>query len=644
MSSTKGESSTPTCLSQQVELGRLRGDEPKDRLFAKQPVGNGFRVAIVEPSEASVSRQHVLVQRISDNRIKITNITTTNFVRVGNDNIVAGESRELNVPAQFLVGTAEIRVGEEPELQSLAGTDTLPGEAIQMSEKPLAAALLKLPDEQAEPVIEWLDSIVKVLQSAASSSDFYQHATQALVKLVGLDSGRVLMRKGNRWEQKSHEIAPFATEEDCDAAPSSHILGSLLREKRTVWSDPENSAFDMQQSLVGVQAVVAAPIFDRHGEVIGALYGDRHFRTRSLTQAGLPQISRAEAMLVKILAASVATGLARVEQEQAAKDQEQAAVAARALFGQFFTPELSDKLASDPHMLSGRDTEVTLLFCDIRDFSGISQRLDPSVTMDWIGDVIGVLSDCVINHQGVLVDYVGDELLAMWGAPSEQADQALLACRAAVAMQDALPTLNQRWQSRMGKPFRIGVGINTGTARVGNIGSHRKMKYGPLGNTVNMASRVQGMTKVLEVRDLDYRRDSRATELRVHDPPALPGAGREYFDARGIVRVAAAGREHLEDAATTLRRSARRIREAELSQRRGRAQPADLPISRRRSLADPAFPGRGAFDLGRRIQSVLGSNLGAAGKIARRAAADGSGNRLIFRGESPRAADRASDR
>jgi adenylate cyclase len=485
-------------LSQQVELGRLRGDEPKDRLFAKQPMGNGFRVAIVDPSEASVSRQHVLVQRVSDDRIKITNITTTNFVRVGNDNVAAGESRELTVPTQFLVGAAEIRIGEEPELQSLAGTSTLPGEAIQMSEKPLAAALLKLPDEQAEPVIEWLDSIVKVLQSAASSSDFYQHATQALVKLVGLDSGRVLMRKGKGWEQKAQEIAPFASEEDSDVAPSSHILGSLLREKRTVWSDPANSAFDMQQSLVGVQAVVAAPIFDRHGEVIGALYGDRHFGTGSAAQTGLPQISRAEAMLVKILAASVAAGLARVEQEQAAKDQEQAAVAARALFGQFFTPELSDKLASDPHMLNGRDTEVTLLFCDIRDFSGISQRLDPAVTMDWIGDVIGVLSDCVINHQGVLVDYVGDELLAMWGAPSEQADQALLACRAAVAMQDALPMLNQRWQSRMGKPFRIGVGINTGTARVGNIGSHRKMKYGPLGNTVNMASRVQGMTKYLK--------------------------------------------------------------------------------------------------------------------------------------------------
>ena len=302
-------------LSDRMELGRLKGDEPRDQLFTRQPMGDGFRVAIVDPTEASVSRQHVLLQRVAEDRIKITNITTSNFVRVGSDNVMAGESRELTVPTQFLVGAAEVRIGDEPELQSLAGTSTLPGESIHMSGQPLAAALLKLPEEQAEPVIEWLEGIVKVLQSAASSADFYQHATKALVRLVGLDSGQVLMRKGKEWERKSQEIGPHTSDEDSDAPPSSHILGSLLREKRTVWSDPANSAFDMQQSLVGVQAVVASPIFDRHGEVIGALYGDRHFRAGS-SGSGLPQISKAEASLVKILAASVAAGLARETEEQ----------------------------------------------------------------------------------------------------------------------------------------------------------------------------------------------------------------------------------------------------------------------------------------------------------------------------------------
>ena len=479
-------------LSSPIELGRLKRDEPRDRLCVKQPIANGFRVAIVEPGEASISRDHVLVEPVGNTRIQLTNLSTGNLIRIGAETIGAGESREINAPATFFVGAAEVRVEEPPDLQSLAPSSLKLG----LVENAITVPILELPDAQAEPIVDWLESIVGVLQSAVSSTDFYNQAAKAMVKLVGLDSGRVLMRSGQTWHQQAQEFASSVPDQEYATRPSSQILGSLLRDKRTVWRNDEgNSDWNMEMSLKYIQAVVAAPIIDRYGEVIGALYGDR--LTGSPGQTNFPQITKVEAMLVKILAASVAAGLARVEQERLAKEQEQKAVAARTLFGQFFTPELSERLAADPDMLKGRDTEVTLLFCDIRDFSGISERLDPTVTVNWIGDVIGVLSDCVIAHQGVLVDYIGDELLAMWGAPSEQPDQALLACRAAVAMRDALPELNESWQSLLKAPFSFGIGINTGIARVGNTGSKQKLKYGPLGNTVNLASRVRGMTKYL---------------------------------------------------------------------------------------------------------------------------------------------------
>jgi hypothetical protein len=97
----------------------------------------------------------------------------------------------------------------------------------------------------------------------------------------------------------------------------------------------------------------------------------------------------------------------------------------------------------------------------------------------------------------VVVDYIGDELMAMWGAPERQADHARLACQAAQAMLECLPRLNAVWQPTIGEPFDLGIGVNTGPARVGNTGSRRKFKYGPLGNTVNLASRVQGVTRYL---------------------------------------------------------------------------------------------------------------------------------------------------
>jgi adenylate cyclase len=486
-------------FSNRIELGRLKGTEPRSRLFVKQSAPNGDRVAIVEPNEAGVSREHVWIEPICENRVKVTNITTSNPIHLDDDKIEGGTSRELCLPARFFLGEVEVRIQEPSEVRSLPPSSITPGKPLTFSSNEIPAALFELSEEQASQLSGWLESIVSVLQCAVSSSDFYQQATQAIVQLIGLDSGRVLMLSGQSWYPKAQETSP-AFEHQRVAQPSSQILSSLLREKRTVWGDPGICSWDMRASLVGVQAVVAAPILDRHGNVIGALYGDRLTKLGGKSQ--LPQITNVEAMLVKILAASVGAGLARVEQELAAKKQEQAALAARTLFGQFFTPELSDRLAVDPDMLKGRDTEVTLLFCDIRDFSRISQRLEPAVMMDWIGDVIGVLSDCVIDNRGVLVDYVGDELLAMWGAPTEQADQALLASHAAVAMHDSLSTLNGRWQASMGGPLRVGIGVNTGPARVGNIGSKRKLKYGPLGNTVNLASRVQGINKYLKTEIL----------------------------------------------------------------------------------------------------------------------------------------------
>ena len=83
----------------------------------------------------------------------------------------------------------------------------------------------------------------------------------------------------------------------------------------------------------------------------------------------------------------------------------------------------------------------------------------------------------------------------MWGAPVEQPGHEILACRAALDMIQQLSVLNDRWQGELGEPMGIGIGINSGIARVGNMGSQRKFKYGPLGNTVNLASRVQGATK-----------------------------------------------------------------------------------------------------------------------------------------------------
>jgi adenylate cyclase len=283
------------------------------------------------------------------------------------------------------------------------------------------------------------------------------------------------------------------------------VLDRMRKELRTIWEEPE-SVGSSAASLLGVEVVVAAPILNKSGEVIGALYGER--RQTARTNSAFTEL---EAMLVELLARGVAAGLARLEEERKALQH-------RVQFEQFFTPELARQLTTRPELLEGQDREVTILFCDIRGFSRISEKLGAASTIPWCRDVLDVLSKAVFDAGGVVVDYVGDGLMAMWGAPGDQSDHAIRACRAALTVLEGLPALNQRWMTTLNEPMRLGIGINTGMAQVGNVGSRHKIKYGALGNTVNVASRVQGATKYFKCQVL------------------LTGSTQEKLDAQFLTR------------------------------------------------------------------------------------------------------------
>jgi adenylate cyclase len=173
---------------------------------------------------------------------------------------------------------------------------------------------------------------------------------------------------------------------------------------------------------------------------------------------------------------------------------------------QFFPPEVVAQLLDRPDSLrTGRSADVTMLFCDIRGFSRISERLrsTPEKMVQWISAVMEGLDECVLRHQGVLIDFIGDELVAMWGSlPQEGPDHASRACRAALDMLACSARLSEQWQGVVGEATTVGIGINSGQVSVGNVGSKRRFKYGALGNTVNLTSRIQGATKYLKARIL----------------------------------------------------------------------------------------------------------------------------------------------
>ncbi len=164
----------------------------------------------------------------------------------------------------------------------------------------------------------------------------------------------------------------------------------------------------------------------------------------------------------------------------------------------YFTPRLARQLRRHPQLLAtGRRTEVSTLFCDIVGFTCVSERLGPEQTIGWLSAVLAAMSACVMAEDGVLVDYTGDQIMALWGAPHDQSDHAIRACRCAAAMMEALPALNEAWRGIVVQDTAVSIGINSGDAFVGNIGTPQKFKFGALGNTVNLASRAQGAARHL---------------------------------------------------------------------------------------------------------------------------------------------------
>ena len=171
----------------------------------------------------------------------------------------------------------------------------------------------------------------------------------------------------------------------------------------------------------------------------------------------------------------------------------------RATFSQYVSGSLVERLLEDPSRvrLGGERRELTVLFSDIRGFSSFSENMAPETLSVFLNEYLTPMTGIVLEQGGMLDKYIGDAVMAVYGAPLEQADHAAAACRSALAMQEALGGLNRAWQPRQLPELHIGVGVNTGLMSVGNMGSEMRFDYTVMGDAVNLASRLEALTKEL---------------------------------------------------------------------------------------------------------------------------------------------------
>ncbi len=169
----------------------------------------------------------------------------------------------------------------------------------------------------------------------------------------------------------------------------------------------------------------------------------------------------------------------------------------RQTFSKFVSKSVVDELLKDPKMLKlgGQKKILTVLFSDIRSFTSLSETMPPEELVEHLNEYLQTMTDLVIQYDGTLDKYVGDEIMAFWGAPLPQDDHALRSCKCAVEMMEKLNQLNTQWEEQ-GKPaLHIGIGINTGEMVVGNMGSSSRMDYTLMGDNVNLGARLEGTNK-----------------------------------------------------------------------------------------------------------------------------------------------------
>lgn len=454
-------------------------------LFGRAPTGDCAICTIQDPY---VSRNQFTIEE-NDSGVTMVNLSSSNPLTFsGGSSLATGQKMDCSLPLAFQIGRSKIEITPilipistgrfTPESQVDMDLDS--GECrsfIECSPFRNAPAQAETRDVSTENsrILLALECINQFESSSLATPAGYQKVAQALAQMARLDLGMVVLHQKGNWVV----AGTWAQSDTVNVRISRSLMAMVLQKRKTFYQDLRQLQ-NGGESLMSLSAAVVSPIFGVKGEVIGALYG---VRMKSAVLVG--GITNLEAQVVQALASILGGSMAREQ-----------AIRSRIQFEQFFSQDLVRELENNPDLLKGRLQDVTVLFSDLRGFTALSGRLAPQDICALLQDVMEVLSEQIQLAGGVIVDYAGDGILAMWNAPVLQVDHAQRALNAALGMIRQMEGVNQRWKWALeDRPLGVGIGINSGEALVGNTGSMRKFKYGPLGLSVNLASRVQDVTK-----------------------------------------------------------------------------------------------------------------------------------------------------
>lgn len=360
--------------------------------------------------------------------------------------------------------------------------------------------------DKAEQKLGMLLEVAKGLGRATSVEAMLEQIAGYAYQLLDVDRVAILLSDDRG--QLVPTIARDKRGTDTPRAVPQSIARKAVEEKVAILSDDagEDARFTGQSILMQrVRSAICSPLIGSEERVLGVLYVDNLTISHRFGEEDL------EFLVAFSGIAAVAIENARF----AERSRNEALV--RSNFERFFAPGLAARIAGSPDAvrLGGEKRPVAVLFSDIRGFTSLSESMAPDAMASLLTEYFTEMVDIVFRHGGTLDKFIGDAVMAQWGAPLGEPDDADRAMQAAIDMIAALDVLNARWRSEGRPELQIGIGLNFGEAFAGNIGSERRLEFTVIGDTVNTASRLCSAAGTREILLSEEMRRSLST------PPEL---------------------------------------------------------------------------------------------------------------------------
>lgn len=325
------------------------------------------------------------------------------------------------------------------------------------------------------------------LATVFDTGSILEHATEVVMQSIPADCCAALLLEQNEADLRPvslrfREGGPTQQSSISRTAVRTAIEQRVMLNAHDVMQDTKllTDSVMMQR----INSLACAPLMGREG-VYGALYIDRRISREKFTDL--------DTQLLAAIAAQAATAV----EAALAHERSQREALARAAFARFMPEHIIRELVENPErfQLGGVNRRVTVLFCDVRGFTRLAHRARPDTIVDLLNILFTAMAAEIFEHQGTLNKYIGDGLMALFGAPFSSGSDAANAVAAAIGMQRRVVEVNKQLAARNLPSVQLGIGINTGEATVGVIGAYQRSEYTAIGDTVNIASRIEGLAQ-----------------------------------------------------------------------------------------------------------------------------------------------------